>query len=80
MKSKKDLKCGEVVKSWRKDKKIAKKYCVNGKETLVHAGATGYSDFTKHKDPKRKKNFHARHKCATAKPGTPRHLACTKLW
>lgn len=74
------MKCGEVRKSTRPGKKIMKKYCVNGKETLVHAGAKGYSDFTKHKDSKRKKNFHARHNCATAKPGTPRHLACTKLW
>jgi hypothetical protein len=77
---KSNMKCGEVRKSTRPGKKIMKKYCVNGKETLVHAGAKGYSDFTKHKDSKRKKNFHARHKCATAKPGTPRHLACTKLW
>lgn len=54
---KNNMKCGEVRKSTRPSKKIMRKYCVNGKETLVHAGAKGYSDFTKHKDSKRKKIF-----------------------
>jgi len=29
--------------------------------TRVHFGATGYSDYTKHKDPARKKRYIARH-------------------
>jgi hypothetical protein len=53
-----------------------KKYCINGKGKVVHAGDTSYVNDI---DSKRKA-FKARHKCSTAKPGTARHLACTKLW
>lgn len=44
--------------STRKDKKFMVE--VDGKK--VHFGATGYSDYTLHKDPLRKKNYIARHK------------------
>jgi hypothetical protein len=71
-----DLNCGETARSNRKHKKIMKKYCINGKEKVVHAGDTRYVNNV---DSKRKA-FKARHKCSTAKPGTARHLACTKLW
>lgn len=75
-----NLKCGQVAKSWRKNKKIVKLYCIDGKRKLVHAGQKGYSDYTKHKDKDRRDNFHARHNCKEAKKGTPKHLACTELW
>jgi len=77
---KSQMRCNEVRKSNRPGKKIMKKYCINGKEKLVHAGAVGYSDYTKHKDTNRRRLFHIRHNCKSAKPGTPKHLACTKLW
>jgi len=74
---KKNMKCGQVKRSTRKGKKIMKKYCIDGKEKLVHAGDSSmkhnYSD-------KARKSFKARHKCSTAKAGTARHLACTELW
>jgi hypothetical protein len=74
---KKSMKCGEVKKSTRSGKKIMQKVCENGKERLIHAGDStmrhNYSD-------KARKNFKARHNCDSAKPGTPKHLACTKLW
>ena len=76
-KSKKDLKCGQVVKSWAKGKKIAKKYCIDGKEKIVHAGAKGYGH---NYSEKARKNFKARHNCSEAKAGTAKHLACTELW
>ena len=43
--------------------KKGKKYdaVIDGKKT-VSFGASGYSDFTKHKDEDRKKNYIARHK------------------
>ena len=46
----------------KKSSKNAKKYdaVIDGKKT-VSFGATGYSDFTKHKDEDRKKNYIARH-------------------
>lgn len=71
------MKCGEVRKSTRPGKKIMKKYCLDGKELLVHAGASGYGN--NYSDAARK-SFKARHKCDSAKPGTARHLACTELW
>lgn len=33
----------------------------------------------KKSNPKRRKSFRARHKCSSAKPGTPKHAAC-KDW
>ena len=47
----------------KKSSKDGKKYdaVINNKKT-VSFGATGYSDFTKHKDEERKKNYIARHK------------------
>ena len=47
----------------KKSNKDGKKYdaVIDGKKT-VSFGATGYSDFTKHKDEERKKNYIARHK------------------
>ena len=46
----------------KKSSKDGKKYdaVIDGKKT-VSFGATGYSDFTKHKDEDRKKNYIARH-------------------
>ena len=46
-----------------KSSKDGKKYdaVIDNKKT-VSFGATGYSDFTKHKDEDRKKNYIARHK------------------
>lgn len=40
---------------------------------LVRYGAKGYSDFTKHKDPKRRANYRARHAAIKTKNGKPAH-------
>ena len=72
------MSCGQVKRSSRPGKKIMKLYCLpGGKKKLVHAGASGYGN--NYSDAARK-SFKARHKCSTAKPGTPKHLACTELW
>ena len=72
------MRCGEVKRSTRPGKKIMKKVCKDGKEKLVHAGATGYkNNYSK----EAKRNFRARHKCNTAKdPFSARKLACEELW
>ena len=46
----------------KKSSKAGKKYdaVIDGKKT-VSFGATGYSDFTKHKDEERKQRYIARH-------------------
>jgi hypothetical protein len=54
-----------------------KLYCVAGQRKLVHAGAVGYKN---NYSPAAKRQYRARHHCESAKPGTARHLACTKLW
>jgi hypothetical protein len=43
----------------------------------VHAGDRRYKN---NYSAKARRNFRSRHNCAAAKPGTARHLACTKLW
>jgi len=48
----------KLKKSNRKGKKWVVE--INGKK--IHFGASGYSDFTKHKTPSRKKSYLARHK------------------
>ena len=74
---KKTMRCGETRRSTRAGKKIMKLYCKGGKKKLVHAGAKGYGH---NYSSKARKSFKARHKCSTAKWGTAKHLACTKLW
>jgi hypothetical protein len=74
---KSSMRCGETRRSTRAGKKIMKLYCSGGKKKLVHAGASGYGH---NYSPAARKNFKARHKCSTAKSGTAKHLACTKLW
>tara|TARA_R100000479_G_C6263952_1_gene157010 strand:- start:110 stop:400 length:291 start_codon:yes stop_codon:yes gene_type:complete len=74
---KKTMRCGETRPSTRAGKKIMKLYCRGGKKKLVHAGAKGYGH---NYSPAARRSFKARHKCSTAKWGTAKHLACTKLW
>ena len=53
------MKLVKIVKSPIKEKKY-RAYFSNGKHTDF--GASGYSDFTKHKDPERKKRYIERHR------------------
>lgn len=46
----------------KKSTRPGKKYTVYVDGKTVHFGATGYSDFTKHKDVERKKRYITRHK------------------
>jgi hypothetical protein len=52
-----------------------------GTAKVVHFGDSSMSDYTQHKNAKRRKSFRARHKCATAKDkSTARFWACKTLW
>lgn len=52
-----------------------------GNVKVVHFGDSSMSDFTKHKDPKRRKSFRARHKCSEKKDKTKAgYWSCTDLW
>ena len=78
----------ELNKPWKSDKPEKKKQvCARDSETgdikHIYFGATGYSDFTQHKDPKRRRSFRARHKCDPVNKlnkGTARYWACENLW
>ena len=45
-----------------KSDRSGKKYMVDVDGKVVHFGADGYEDYTKHKDPERKKRYITRHK------------------
>lgn len=71
-------------KSNREGKKL--QVCVRDKDGQIrniHFGATGYSDFTIHKDIKRRAAFRARHKCdpvSKLDKNKPKYWACEFLW
>jgi len=76
---------GKTIVYLRKSTRAGKKYMitVNGKTT--HFGAAGMSDYTKHKDPDRKRRYLARHKGGNEKLGksgigTAGWAAATFLW
>jgi hypothetical protein len=63
-----------------KHKKVVKS-CHGGEEKIIRYGARGYEDYTQHKDPDRRANFRARHKCdSVTDKNTARYWACQDLW
>lgn len=63
--------------STRKDKKYMRCVRQNGKLKRIHYGDPNLR--IKKSNPKKRKSFRARHKCSTAKPGTPKYYSC-KNW
>ena len=55
----------ELRPSWR----AGKKYAVLYGGSWIHFGATGYQDFTEHKDPARRANYRRRHGAIKVKDG-----------
>lgn len=49
----------------------------DGSYKRIHWGQKGVKVTGKSGNTKRKKSFRARHKCSSAKPGTPRAAACS---
>ena len=81
-KAKKNMRCGEVRESYKKEKKKMQKVCekkADGvkSERIIHAGDSRYSSNT---TPKQRKKFTSRHGCKTAKKNTPKKLACDHIW
>jgi hypothetical protein len=77
---KKSSKCTKVTgqtTSTRSDKKYMRCAKVDGKLKRVHYGDPNLR--IKKSNPKKRKSFRARHKCSTAKPGTPKYYSC-KNW
>ncbi len=80
---------GEKFAGFNKPKKAPsgskKKFVVLGKQgdkiKKVSFGHRDYQDFRQHKNPARRRNFRARHKCDSKKDKTTAgYWACTKLW
>lgn len=85
--NKSDMKVGKYYKSDRKGKKLMIRVKAKGQDKKVHFGATGYQDFTQHKDPERRESFLARMKGvkkngkpAWKDPLSPAYHAVRKLW
>lgn len=65
-----------------------KKYMVKYEGKYIHFGASGYQDFTQHKDEKRRENYRRRHGAIKLKDGrlahkvkgTPSYFSWTLLW
>ncbi len=81
-KSKKRLSLISIKKSPKKDKKYVASFCKNGHIKQTHFGAKGMSDYTKHKDSKRKQRYINRHKSREnwRDPTSPGALSRYILW
>ena len=78
MADKSKMACNSPKKSDRAGKKKMVKACENGKEKLIHYGASGYGH--NYSDAARK-SFRARHKCDSAGSKlSARYWACKDLW
>jgi hypothetical protein len=78
----KSARCTKVTKkasSTRPGKKWMKCVKSGSGYKRIHWGQAGVRVTGKSGNTKRKKAFRARHKCGSAKPGTPRYQAC-KDW
>ena len=79
---KETMKCNKPKRAPAGDKhKYVVKGCQNGKESIVHFGLRGYSDYLSHKNEKRRANFKARHNFAEKKDKlTAGYWACNYNW
>lgn len=69
------IKLVSIKPSTAKGKKMTAVFNIDGKKKTVHFGASGYSDYTIHRDEDRKKRYITRHKKNEnwndpSKPGT----------
>tara|TARA_E500000178_G_C16521281_1_gene530200 strand:+ start:40 stop:330 length:291 start_codon:yes stop_codon:yes gene_type:complete len=78
MAKKSSMPCNKPRRSSRPGKKKMVKACQNGKEKLIHFGASGYGH---NYSAAARKSFKARHKCSSATNKlTARYWACKTLW
>lgn len=71
----------EGVTPSEKKKTVYVKNPRTGNIMQIHFGDSSMSDYTKHKNEKRRRNFHSRHNCAEKKDKTKAgYWACKNLW
>jgi hypothetical protein len=71
-----------IKKSNKKEKKLMATFETNGRRKVIHFGAAGMSDFTKHHDKKRRKRYIDRHHkdLKTGNPARAGYLSMFVLW
>lgn len=76
------IKLLKILPSTKKTKKYTAFFMINQKIKVVHFGGKGFSDFTIHKDPLRKKRYLTRHRKNEnwKDPTTPGALSRWVLW
>ncbi len=76
------LKLVSIKKSPKKDKKLVATFVKDGRTKQTHFGATGYSDFTIHKDVERRQRYIDRHQARENfnDPTTAGSLSRWVLW
>ena len=76
------IKLISIKKSTKKDKKLMATFETNGRQKVIHFGAKGMSDFTKHHDTARRKRYITRHHkdLNTGNPARAGYLSMFVLW
>jgi hypothetical protein len=76
------IKLISIKKSNKKDKKLMATFETNGRKKVIHFGAKGMSDFTKHHDKARRKRYITRHRkdLGTGNPARAGYLSMFVLW
>ena len=75
------LKHGIYRDIYLSDNPMKKYMLLDDNNKILHFGAMGYSDFTKHKDISRRKNFNKRNNTWNSYPKyTPAYLSYNLLW
>lgn len=78
----KQIKLVSITRSSKNDKKFMAKFEIHGRNRVIHFGARGMSDFTKHKDVTRRNRYISRHRkdLATRDPMRAGYLSMFILW
>jgi hypothetical protein len=81
-KGKKQIKLISIKPSNKSDKKLMATFETNGRKKVIHFGAKGMSDFTKHKDRARRSRYIKRHlkDLRTGNPARAGYLSMYILW
>jgi hypothetical protein len=76
------IKLLSIKKSNNKSKKLMATFEINGRKKVIHFGANGMSDYTKHRDKERKKRYQIRHHkdLKTNDPTRAGYLSMFILW
>ena len=71
-----------IKRSSKREKKLMATFIINNRKKVIHFGAAGMSDFTKHRDKARRSRYITRHRkdLATKDPSRAGYLSMFVLW